>query len=178
MSQDRSGDTRADLFPIPRGTNASWPSGHRLTAGHTRVVDTFPDLLTQLPAHTKVFVYLPMRLENCQCGYKPQSPHKRRRGGCADVAVGVSGPTISTTTSDQLLHVNWLKSSRAQGGCGTTPPSPACPRPSGVARFYGVTSGANHVTGDLSPTFRRARGGRGGGASRGEGRVAQRTRSI
>lgn len=56
----------------------------------------------------------------------------------------------------QLLRINVLKSGDKEGNW----PSPACPEPSGVTHIHGVTLWANHVTGDLSPTF-----GRGGGVA-------------
>lgn len=59
----------------------------------------------------------------------------------------------------QLLRINVLESSDMEGHFSASPPSPACPEPSGVTHIYGVTLWANHVTGELSPTF----GGTGGG---------------
>lgn len=51
------------------------------------------------------------------------------------------------------------KSSDMEGNFSPSPPSPACPEPSGVTHIYGVTLWASHVTGELSPTFGREGGG-------------------
>lgn len=49
-----------------------------------------------------------------------------------------------------------------EGNFSTSPPSPACPEPSGVTHIYAVTLWANHVTGEPSPSFGRSGGGAGG----------------